>query len=83
MLKARSRKMPLTPKKTARALPRSRRSKAETTMASAAGKSSAAPTPWTTRQETIHAPASEPSGVAPHSADETANTVTPMSTIRR
>ena len=52
-------------------------------MASAAGKSSAAPRPWITRKTISQVSASEPDGVAPHRADATANVTTPISTIRR
>ena len=64
-------------------MPRSRRGKAETTIASAAGNIIAAPAPWITRKVIIQASAPEPVGVAPQSAEAVANTTTPTSTMRR
>ncbi len=72
---------PVTPKKVAIALPRSRTSKAETTIASAAGNMSAAKAPCTTRKKIIQASARSPVGVAPQSADAVAKPVTPTMTI--
>ena len=47
------------------------------TIASAAGKSSAANAPWATRKQMIQASPPEPVGVAPHNAEHTAKPVTP------
>ena len=74
---------PLTPKKIARARPRSWSGNAATTMASAAGIIRAPEMPWSTRKKMIQASASEPFGVAPHRPDEAAKPTIPMVTIRR
>ena len=74
---------PLTPKKTARARPRSRRSNEEMTTAIAAGTRNAAETPCAMRKTTIQVSATEVVGVAPQRADDTANPTTPTATIRR
>ncbi len=71
------------PKKAARALPRSRRAKVCTTMASAAGNMMAPPAPWTTRNVTIQASARQPLGVSPHIVEARAKTMTPRTTIFR
>ena len=71
----------MTPKKVAIALPRSLTSKAETTIASAAGNISAANAPCTTRKKIIHASPMSPVGVAPQSPDATAKPTTPTMTI--
>ena len=70
-------------KKSASALPRFPSGKLETTMASAAGKRSAAPAPSTTRKVMIQASASLPSGVAPQSAEATVKMMTPTISIVR
>ena len=62
-------------------MPRSDTSKADTTIASAAGNMSAAKAPWTTRKKIIQASPRSPVGVAPQSADATAKPVTPTMTI--
>ena len=50
-------------------------------MASAAGYMTAAPSPWTTRNVTIHASAPPLAGVSPHIVEATAKTTTPTTTI--
>ena len=72
---------PVTPKKVAIALPRSRMSNAATTIASAAGNISAANPPWTIRKKIIQASPRSPVGVAPQSADAVAKPITPTMTI--
>src|SRR5439155_26738820 len=74
---------PEMPKKIAIALPRSRSGNEATTIATAAGNSSAAVVPWTTRKKMTHTSAIEPLGVSPHAADAIANPVTPIITVRR
>ncbi len=74
---------PVTPKKIAIALPRSRTGNEATTIATEAGNSIAAKTPWTTRKKMIHASAIDPLGVKPHRAEAIANPITPMTTILR
>jgi hypothetical protein len=54
-----------------------------TTIASAAGNSTAAAAPCNARKTIIHVSPIEPVGVAPHRAEQTANAITPISTIRR
>ena len=71
------------PKKMASALPRSRKGKVRTTMASAAGNMSAPPAPCTTRKVTIHASAIPPLGVRPHMTDAPVKTITPRTHMRR
>ena len=71
------------PKNVASALPRSRSGKAATTIASAAGNSSAANAPWATRNAIIQVSPIAPVGVAPHSAEQAANPTTPIVSIRR
>ena len=71
----------MIPKNVAIALPRSLTSKAETTIASAAGNMSAAKAPCTTRKKIIQASPMSPVGVAPQSADATAKPITPTITI--
>ena len=74
---------PEMPKKIAIAFPRSRSGKEATTIATAAGNSSAAIAPWATRKKMIQAWAMEPFGVNPHAAEAIAKPVTPIITIRR
>ena len=71
------------PKNTASARPRSVIGYAATTIASAAGNSSAAKAPCTTRNPISQAWPRSPVGVAPHSAELTAKPVTPIMTMRR
>ena len=73
----------MIPKKTAIALPRSATGKAATTIASAAGNMIAAPAPWITRNTIIQTSPASPVGVAPHSAEAPAKTITPIVTMRR
>ncbi len=73
---------PATPKKIARALPRSRSGNVCTTIARAAGNMIAPPTPWMARKMTIQVCAMLPVGVSPHMADAPANTITPSVTMR-
>ena len=54
-----------------------------TTIASAAGNSTAALAPCSTRKTIIHVSPIEPVGVAPHSAEQTAKETTPIITMRR
>jgi hypothetical protein len=74
---------PAIPKNSARARPRECSSNVSTTMASAAGNMIAPPRPWTTRKATSHVSAIPPLGVAPHSAEAPAKTITPRVTILR
>ena len=69
------------PKNIASALPRSRSGKVLTTMASAAGNMMAPPAPWTTRNVTIHASATDPVGVSPHRVEAPTKTMTPITHI--
>src|ERR1700761_50338 len=71
------------PKKIAIARPRSATGKASRTIASAAGNMIAAPAPWRTRKTISQASAPEPVGVAPQRAEQTAKTITPITTMRR
>ena len=74
---------PVMPKKIAIARPRCSTGKAAITIATEAGNISAAPAPWTTRKKISHASASDPFGVSPQQAEATANTSTPITTMRR
>ena len=74
---------PLIPKKIARARPRSCTGKADTTIASAAGTMIAAATPCAARKATSQVWAIPEVGVAPHNAEEAANPMIPIVTIRR
>ena len=74
---------PVMPKKMASALPRSPGSNALTTMASAAGNSTAPNAPWTMRKTISHHSPALPVGAAPQSADAPAKPITPTMTMRR
>ena len=50
-------------------------------MARAAGNMMAPPTPWTTRNVTIHASAIDPVGVRPHRVEAPTKTITPITHI--
>ncbi len=71
------------PKNAASALPRSRSGKAATTIASAAGNSSAAKAPCATRNAIIQVSPIAPVGVAPQSAEQVAKPITPIVSMRR
>ena len=72
---------PAIPKKRASAFPRSRSGNVLTTMARAAGNMRAPPAPWTTRNVTIQASATDPVGVRPHKVEATTKTMTPITHI--